>query len=282
MDLRERVEAIVGRSVVAIDDIPGAGGYTPALRRIATLADGTTVFVKAAVNDLTRDWLVAEKHSYESLAGAAFLPGYVGCDDEVLVLEDLRRGHWPPPWRDGDVDRVLAMLDDVAAHGAPAGAAPLESLAGSMLRRWARVAEKPDAFLSLGVCTATWFDRNIATLVDAERRGTLDGDALVHFDVRSDNLCILADGAVLVDWNHTARGRADFDRTSLAQSISLEGGPLPDDLVPDADPLLVTMLTGYFAHNAPKPTIPDAPRVREIQLAQLRVCLPWMGRLLDL
>jgi hypothetical protein len=42
------------------------------------------------------------------------------------------------------------------------------------------------------------------------------------------------------------------------------------------------MLTSYFAYCAPKPVIPNAPRVRDIQLAQLRVCLPWMCRLLDL
>jgi len=30
-DLTARVEAIVRQSVVSIDDIPGAGGYTPAL-----------------------------------------------------------------------------------------------------------------------------------------------------------------------------------------------------------------------------------------------------------
>ena len=65
MELAERVEAIVGQRVVALDEIPGAGGYTPALRRIATLADGDTVFVKAAVSDLTAGWLQAERRAYE-------------------------------------------------------------------------------------------------------------------------------------------------------------------------------------------------------------------------
>jgi hypothetical protein len=42
------------------------------------------------------------------------------------------------------------------------------------------------------------------------------------------------------------------------------------------------MITGYFAEQAPQPTIPSAPGVRRIQLAALRVCLPWAGRLLAL
>lgn len=282
MELRERVEAIVGRRVTSIDDIPGAGGYTPALRRIATLDDGSTVFVKAAASELTARWLEAEQRSYAALGPRSFVPRVVGGDDGVLVLEDLRHGHWPPPWRDGDVDRVLATLADVAATTPPDDAPDLETATGHMLRLWHKIAEDPEPFLGLGLCTKEWFDSAIDTLVDAESRGTLDGDALVHFDVRSDNLCLLDDRVVLVDWNNTARGRPDFDLIAFAQGVAVEGGPPPDEIAPDADPCLVAMLTGYFARNAPKPVIPDAPRVRAIQLAQLRVCLPWMGRLLGL
>lgn len=282
MELAERVEAIVGQRVVALDEIPGAGGYTPALRRIATLADGSTVFVKAAVNELTRGWLVREQRSYESLAGAPFLPHSYGCDGEVLVLEDLRRAHWPPPWREGDLDRVLAALDDVATHAPPADADELIVAADKMLRRWPQVAADPEPFLGLGLCTREWFDRAIPVLVEAESRGSLGGDALVHFDFRSDNLCLLGDRVVIIDWSGTARGRADFDLHCFAQSVTVEGGPEPEMILPDADASLVTMITGYFAFNAPQPTIPDAPRVRGIQLAQLRVCLPWMCRLLGL
>jgi hypothetical protein len=283
VDLQARVEAIVGQPVARVDDIPGAGGYTPALRRIATLADGSSVFVKAAVNDLTRGWLRKERRSYETLGDAPFLPRYLGCDDEVLVLEDLRTGHWPPPWRRGDLDRVLATLETVAAHTPPADADDLPVAAHGMLHLWSTVAADPAPFLGLGLCTAEWFDRSIDTILDAESKGTLDGDALIHFDVRSDNLCITADRrVVLIDWNGTARGRADFDRHCFAQSVHAEGGPRPDTIVPDADPSFVAMITGYFAFNAPLPRIPDAPRVRDIQLAQLRACLPWLTRLLDL
>jgi len=283
-ELAARVSAIVGQRVVSIEDIPGAGGYTPALRRIATLADGSTVFVKAAVNDLTAGWLRVEQHSYESLGPQPFLPRYLGCDGTVLVLEDLRHGHWPPPWRDGDVGRVVDGLAALAAHSPPADAVDLVTAAHGMLHVWSAVAESPDGFLSLGLCSRQWFDRALDTILAAEAAGTLDGAALVHFDVRSDNLCLLdGDGrVVVVDWNGTSRGRDDFDLHCLAQSVHAEGGPPPEALVPDADPSLVTMLTGYFACNAPKPRIPDAPRVRDIQLAQLRVCLPWMTRLLGL
>ena len=282
IDLGERVEAIVGQRVVALDEIPGAGGYTPALRRVATLDDGQTVFVKAAASELTATWLAAETRSYAALGPQPFVPRVIGSDDGVLVLEDLRHGHWPPPWRRGDVDRVLSTLDDVARCTPPTDVPGLEESTGLMLRLWRKVAEEPEPFLGLGLCSRQWFDRSIDALVAAESRGTLDGDALVHFDVRSDNLCLLDDRVVLIDWNNTARGRADFDLVAFAQSVTMEGGPPPHEIAPDADPCLVTMLAGYFARSAPKPIIPDAPRVRAVQLAQLRVCFPWMVRVLDL
>src|SRR3954451_21046991 len=153
MELRERVEAIVGQQVVGLEEIPGAGGYTPALRRIATLADGTTVFVKAAVNELTAGWLQAEQRAYTALGDASFLPRLVGGDDEVLVLEDLRGAHWPPPWRDGDLDLALATLADAAAHTPPDDLPDLEATAGYQLRLWQKVAARPEPFLGLGLCT---------------------------------------------------------------------------------------------------------------------------------
>ncbi|HEX4903801.1 MAG TPA: hypothetical protein VFU93_00010 [Acidimicrobiales bacterium] len=39
------------------------------------------------------------------------------------------------------------------------------------------------------------------------------------------------------------------------------------------------LVLGYFANRAPLPAIPDAPRVRPFQLAQLEVCVPWFARL---
>lgn len=265
--------------LVSVEPLVGAGGYTPARRMIGTLADGSTVFVKEAVDDPTRRWVAAERWWYESLDGAPFLPRYLGGEGDRLVLEDLRAAHWPPPWRDGDVEGVLDALAAVASTTPPADALDLETVAGGGLRCWSSVAAAPDELLALDVCSPAWLDAALPVLLDAEVAGTLTGDALVHFDVRSDNLCITDDGRVLlIDWNGACRGRPDFDRACFVQSLAVEGGPPPGD----ADPSLVAMLSSYFAWNAGQPTIPTAPRVRQIQLAQLRVCLPWAARLLGL
>ena len=119
----------------------------------------------------------------------------------------------------------------------------------------------------------------LPTLLEAQDAAVLDGDDLVHNDVRSDNLCLLPDRVVIVDWNEPRRGNAAFDRACLASSVRLEGGPLPEEIAPAAGPL-AALVAGYFAANAGLPTIPNARGVRKIQLRQLRIALPWVARAL--
>lgn len=263
--------------IVELADLPDAGGYTPAMRQLATLADGSTAFVKTPTSDVTRFMLLAEIAAYEAMGPQPFCAKVLDASPARLVLEDLRHGHWPPPWRDGDIARVLDTMAVVAATRVPS-LPEFRSLWGGSIDMWAHV--DVDAVAALG------FDRHrIARLTDAgraiEAHADFGGDALVHVDLRSDNLCLLRDRVVLVDWNNACRGQAGFDVVGWAPSLTLEGGPQPWDLAPDAALHHVAFLTGYFARNAPRPAIPDAPRVRPFQLAQLRICLPWFARLLD-
>jgi hypothetical protein len=282
VDLSERVSVVAGQDVVALVEISDAGGYTPALRRIATLADGSTVFVKAAVDAATAAWIQAERTAYEALGDRHFLPAYLGGDEGLLILEDLRQGRWPPPWRPGEIDRVFALLDDLAAATAPTGVPSLNDARGDLVGLWSAITENPQPLLSLGVCTSDWLHTAAPVLAAAAAKADLHGDSIVHYDVRSDNLCLLEDRTLLVDWNLLCRGNPEIDQVFFAQTITMEGGPAPWELLPNADPALVATVAAFFADRAPGPPIPAAPRVRQVQLTQLRVCLPWAARLLDL
>jgi hypothetical protein len=260
--------------IVSLADLPGAGGYTPALRQLATLADGSTAFAKTPTSDVTRWMLSTEIAAYEAIGPQPFCPRVIDASPERLLLEDLRHAHWPPPWRDGDIDLVLATMQAVAA----VHVAALPPFSAD--RHWERV--DVDAVAALGLDRAL-----VARVAEAGREidaaASFEGDVLVHADLRSDNLCLLDDGrVVLVDWNNACRGQAGIDVTFWAPSLTLEGGPDPWDLVPDAALHHVSFLAGYFADRAPQPPIPDAPGVRPFQLAQLRVALPWFARILDL
>src|SRR5204863_372643 len=58
----------------------------------------------------------------------------------VLLLEDLSRGHWPPPWSPERVERVRDTLEAIHRAPAPSGVRTLES-ERDMFRGWAHVAE---------------------------------------------------------------------------------------------------------------------------------------------
>ena len=55
----------------------------------------------------------------------------------------------------------------------------------------------------------------------------------MHIDVRSDNLCFSGDRVVLVDLNLVARANPLLDVAAWLPSLHSEGGPLPEDILPD-------------------------------------------------
>ena len=86
---------------------------------------------------------------------------------------------------------------------------------------------------------------------------------------------------MLIDWAEACCGNAALDLGAWLPSLAFEGGPLPEQLLPDR-PEIAAWLCGYFAARAGLPTIPDAPRVRQVQREQLGTALPWMVRALAL
>jgi thiamine kinase-like enzyme len=118
--------------------------------------------------------------------------------------------------------------------------------------------------------------------VRAEAEAPLAGDDLLHFDVRSDNLCFVGDRVVLVDWNWACRGNRTVDVASWLPSLQVEGGPPPETILPRA-PGLAAAISGYFAARAGRHAETSQDRaVRALQLGQLRAALPWAVRALAL
>jgi hypothetical protein len=281
--MQEQIERIVGARVLSFEDVEGRG-YTHAGRHRAFLDDGRTVFVKSAVDELSAGWLRAEIAVYTTIRGP-FLPTFHGSAEHdglpLVVLEDLGGAHWPPPWRESDVDAVKAVLAEIAATPPPAGldGVPRETLAF----KWRDVERDPEPFLSLGLCTRAWLDANLAPLRDAAERAPFEGSALLHLDVRSDNIALRDGRALLVDWNWACAGNALLDTVTWAPSLHVEGGPPPEDVVEgEGVPELAAALAGFFAAKAGLAPPATGLRVRDVQREQLTVALPWAARALGL
>jgi len=267
-----------GSEVRDVEPLAGGGFTLNTLRWRVELADGTSAFVKLALDELAAGWLRDELRVYSAI-DAPFMPrlrGWSGSPGRtLLVLEDLTGAHWPPPWRPGDFEAARAALDRIHRTRPPAG---LPALGHADLSGWEEVAADPEPMLARGLCTSAWLEAALPVLREVAAASPLVGDELLHGDFRSDNLCVAGDQVVAVDWNHACVGNPLVDLAGWLPSLSIEGGPEPWAVLPDSQGL-AALLAGYFGARAGRPPpMTAAPRVREFQRAQAEVCLDWAAR----
>jgi hypothetical protein len=276
------LEAAAGAAPVAWHPVKSGGYGTNSAHWRVELADGRRSFVKVALDETAAEWLRREFRVYSTVE-APFLPELVAWHDgeaTLLAIADLSDAYWPPPWTPEQIDAVRAALDQIHATPPPAGL-PLLTDEREWLNGWELVAEDAEPLLSTGLCSRRWLAPALPTLLEIGRTCRLEGDAFLHLDVRSDNLCLREGRAVLVDWNLAHVGNPLIDVVAWLPSLKLEGGPDPRELV--ADSLgFATLMAGFFASRAGLPPPATAPRVREFQRRQAEVALPWAARELGL
>jgi hypothetical protein len=279
----ERVSRLLGAAVVSLRRIE-TRGYATAFHGIAELADGRTVFVKAGLEDVTSAFLRDEIKVYRAVR-QPFMPAVLGADDgdlPLLVLEDLSGCFDVPPWTDAKIAAVLDVIERLRAILSPPELGSAERYRPDWCGRWERIAKDPEPFLSLGLCSREWLEDALPVLSAAADAAPLVGDALVHIDIRSDNLAFRDGRAKLVDWNWACAGHPQLDLACWLPSLHAEGGPPPEGLMPKGGGRFAALLAGVWGAVAGLPPPPTAPRVRAVQLAQLRVALPWAARELGL
>ena len=244
----ELVEAAIGTPPIAREAVRGAGYTSTAAWRVETRAG--PVFVKEASDRGGLAMLRREALVYRRVSGS-FLPALVGYADAgdraVLAIEYLARAHWPPPYPD-DVTPLFTALEQVAAAEPP----PELPAEGARPSHWQVVAADPEPFLELGLCTREWLEASIDTLVAFEARAPFEGEALVHNDVYSGNVCFSVGNAMLVDWGAAVRGSEWVDVAFALLSLRVEGAAVPEVEFPFAGPFAAA-LSGHFAVEAPAP-----------------------------
>lgn len=282
--LRSEVAHSLGSEPVWMRPVPRGNQITEAFR--IALADGRAMFIKAAVSVQGRQQLdaeyVANTHVPRDLrADLVHRADGVGRPIAFLAFEDLGSAIWPPPWDATRVEGVLRLLKDLSETRASINLSSLETHR-ALLSGWTRIADDPAPFLSLGIRSGAWLSLHIGLLIELSAKARLEGGELVHFDVRSDNICIRGRRAMLVDWTWACRGNSNLDLLAWLPSLQAEGGPPPGDMCPNPDPAIVALLTGYWASQAGLPPPHSAPRVRALQWSQLCAAVPWMEAVLQL
>jgi hypothetical protein len=280
-ELLMRLEPLLGEGVTAAARL--GGEQRPAACWSLTLRSGRRMFAKIAGTEFAAHAVRLEAAVYESLNGP-FMPTFFGWEDHasqpLLLLEDLSAARWPPPWDEALIAEVRSTLD--AVHHSAAKLRPFGEPQGFFAGEgWPEVAAKPEPFLSLRLVSAEWLERALPDLLRASAAVDTDGEDVVHFDVRSDNLCRAARGVVLVDWSWAGLGNGTLDTGFWLPSLESEGGPRPEVTLPDR-PDIAAWVSGFFAARAGLEQIPDAPHVRVLQRAQLVPALGWAIRALGL
>jgi hypothetical protein len=211
------------------------------------------------VNADTASWLRAEYRVYSQVQ-TEFMPRFwAGAMKRVPDSHpgNLEEAYWPPPWTAAKRCRRAHDLEQIAALQ-PVPCLPQLSEIVKNLPGWLTVARNPRPFLNLGLCSAAWLEQSLPSLMAAEREIELEGNSLVHCDLRSDNLCLRGESAVLIDWNHACIGNAQLDVMSWLPSLHAEGGPEPEEVVGHGHGAseFAAYFSGYWAASAGMPPIP--------------------------
>jgi aminoglycoside phosphotransferase len=235
------VESRLGGDVVDVVDCVGGMSPGPAAR--VRTASGKAAFVKGCGVGLhpdTPSLLRDEARVLAALPEHPSLPRRLDCPDDgdwvVLLIEDLPGEPPPAPWRSADLRRfgealatVRPALDALRVEGLPAAreSSPI------FLTRWRELAARLD------LVDPWWAAHHDALAGHAERAADLiEGDAVVHWDIRADNVVLTPDRTVLVDWGQARRSAAWMDHALLALDCSMTGSEISTAEQASADPVL--------------------------------------------
>jgi hypothetical protein len=246
--------------------------------RIADHAGGGSVFVKA-VAPADRAEFGVELAVYEALGDRPFLPRLLASTGEplpMLLLETLEPDHWLRGWTPPLVAATRKLLHDVHTLPVPPGVPVLRATSNP----WEAIADDPACLLRMGVCSRRWLAEHLDTLHAAAAGAPIEGDSLIHRDVRAANLWCHDGRLVLADWASAAIGDPWLDHHLWLVALHAEGGPMPEaGQGPHA--------TGHAALVAgQQPLLSPArdanPALFDQRRRRLTAALSWSARLLQI
>jgi len=194
--VRADLESMLGASVVEAVNQPG--GFSPSFAARCVLEDGRRVFIKAVSPAQNPD--SADMVRFERAVTAAFPAGYpapvlLDAHDDGdwvgLVFEDVEGRQPALPWDHDELGRILAAVDDLAARSVPCPVPDLRSIGdylGGDFSGWRKLAAGDGEVDRLD----DWSRAHLDVLAQLEEgwEAAADGDALLHVDIRADNVLI--------------------------------------------------------------------------------------------
>jgi len=291
--LQAEVERCLRGRVAAASTQPG--GFSPGVAARLVLRDGRRAFVKAVghINPEAPDIHRAEARIAAALPAGIPAPRLLRCIDAddwvVLIFEDIEGSMPAQPWQADELGRVLDAMTDLAAalSPAPIDAPPAASRFKNLGRGWKLLADAARSGPDLGDVDP-WAGEHLTQLLALEDRwpAAVAGPALVHADIRADNILLTPERVVFVDWPWACLAQPWFDLAAMLPSVAMQGGPPPEDVFashpvargsdPEAVTAVVATLAGTWTYLARQPDPPGLPTLRAFQQAQAVTALDWL------
>ena len=296
-----RVAEILG-SPVSVDNVQ-TQGTTPGVASRVVTADGSHAFVKVGHPDINKDLPNLNRHeatllsSLPDTAPAPRLLGRIDVDGWVgMVTSDVEGPHPRLPWSDENIDTTLAALSRLTETPASSHEQwePFSALLQQTPSVWEQFLADTPADLD------PWLIERLPDLAGRVERLARNscGDTVIHGAVRSDNVLLCTDGAVLVDWSHARIGPAWVDAAGLiVASIHPDPSDAPrwnraDNLVkrvaaefcpsthgePAVEPIvdLLVAVLGLSERECRKPAPAGMPQLREFQRERASRLRAWL------
>ena len=296
--LKDRISVHLGGPVTRVQ--PAGGGFTPGFAAVLGTGTASTgsrrLFVKAAPES---DGFIYPSYLREALVVPLLPTGLPmpklhaaeqliadGTSWQLLIYEavdGVMPGH---PWMDADLLAVEASCADAARSLRDF---PPE-LAGDPLAD--DLAEVPSQFLAVAEGgPAPWFVPGLSAREAAGFQHLLEscpealaGTAVLHGDLRPDNILMRSGRALICDWNFLGTGAAWTDWVAvlpyaraggLDADAELRRSALTRD-VPDRyiDAFLAGMLN-YMLHAGSQPDVPTSPQLRVHGRHTARIVYDW-------
>lgn len=287
--VRQGIAEVLGAPVIRAES--QAGGFSPGIADRVRTSTGRRAFVKAVSPDQNPDSPAIHRREADYLAAlptSSRLSKLIGRYDDgfwiAMVMEEVDGACPPVPWSSEHVEAAMEALGALAVDLTPnpiAGLEPISEGFSMLFAGWRRLREDPPEDLD------PWIGAHLDYLIELSESTLerLDGDTVVHCDIRADNLLVRDDGTmVVVDWPWAVSGADWLDRFMLLINIDLYGGHDVEALVSrylaDVDPELITGtlagLCAFFVDSARQPPAPGLPTLREFQRAQGESTLAWL------
>ncbi|MFD3399753.1 aminoglycoside phosphotransferase family protein [Kribbella sp. NPDC058693] len=279
VSVRDWVERALGSAVVSAST--QQGGFSPGVAARLVTASGRRAFVKAvgtSLNPKTPELFRQEITAMQAIGPLPMAPQLYDVYDDGdwvgMLFEDID-GRLPAhPWEQADAERVLDAVAELtdALDPSPWPDAPVIAVRShDFLSRWNNVLED-------GLAVPSWMNGRVeefAELAQTGLRELAEGKALVHYDLRADNIILTDDRVVFIDWAHPGLGPRWTDRVILQAEMraSVVLPELPDDIGITG---FITAVAGGLWWGAAQPAPPGLPTIRTWQRESALVHLDWV------